>query len=397
MGTLGYRLIKGARNIRWGMRRGFALLQPHKFVRLAFLNVVRRNSVRLRSRRSEFAPPPLRATLRLTHSCNLRCLPCAQWGEKGVFRRAGERLSSKELSTEDWKDVIGEIAAFCPHIYFFGGEPLLRKDCLDIVSYASSKGSYVGINSNGTLLAGKGNDLIDSGLDYIIVSLDGTPEINNRIRLGKEDSARAVLAGAKELIQSKMKRRSITPIVELLMTVSSENAAGILDAAKQAKALDVDLFAISLGIFTTEPLAQESQRQFVADFGLEPEFFSGFVRDVARLPLLEIEKQIAHARRLWGSRFKQYPLPKVDIFSYFLEPERPLIPRPCRVPWLMMQIFPDGDLVFCSDFADLRAGNVRHEGALTAWNGPLSRAFRRRILERGIFPAEARCCDYYLH
>ena len=77
------------------------------------------------------------------------------------------------------------MAPFCPHIYFFGGEPFMCKDLLDLVRFAAAYGVVTGVNTNGNFLSGRGNDIIASALDYLIVSLDGPRAVNNLIRRGR--------------------------------------------------------------------------------------------------------------------------------------------------------------------------------------------------------------------
>ncbi len=61
-----------------------------------------------------------------------------------------------------------------------------------------------------------------------------------------------------------------------------------------------------------------------------------------------------------------------------------------------MQLMPNGDMAYCEDFPDLVTGNVREQEPLALWNNAASLAWRRRIRTKGIFPAESRCCSYYL-
>src|SRR5262249_47511499 len=126
-------------------------------------------------------------TLRMTNNCNLRCVQCAQWGERGVFKVPGRVRIAEEMTTEEWKRFIHRLAPHCPHIYFFGGEPFLRKDLLELVGHASRRNVVAGVNTNGNFLKGKSREVIKSGLDYLMVSLDGPKAINKQIRRGNLD------------------------------------------------------------------------------------------------------------------------------------------------------------------------------------------------------------------
>lgn len=79
-----------------------------------------------------------------TRSCNLRCKHC--------YRDAGVK-DTHELSTEEGKKLLDEIArAGFKIMIFSGGEPLLREDVFDLVSYARSVGLRPVLGTNGTLV-----------------------------------------------------------------------------------------------------------------------------------------------------------------------------------------------------------------------------------------------------
>jgi len=300
------------------------------------------------------------------------------------------------MTTDDWKRFIDRLAPACPHIYFFGGEPFLRKDLLQLVRYATDRCVLTGINTNGHFLSGLGEQIVGSGLDYLIVSLDGPPEINNRIRVGNTDAFQRTREGVEELTQAKSRLKSRYPLIEVCMTLTEENQYCILETARIAHQLGADYFLLGLGIFTTAELAAESSDAYRAELGTVPKFFDGFVRNVSSMDPSAIAGQIQDVKRLWRSRYKQCPPGRFDLNNYFLKPREPVKRQPCIVPWLTMQIMPDGQLTFCEDFADFTVGNIRDVDPLTLWNNGQSMKYRRRIRTKGVFPAESRCGNQYL-
>ncbi len=86
---------------------------------------------------------PLKAMIELTYRCNFRCAMCYLVD----FRSPGE------LSTEEVKDVLDQLAAMgCMVVTFTGGEPLLRKDFFEIAEYARKKRFAIRIFTNGTMI-----------------------------------------------------------------------------------------------------------------------------------------------------------------------------------------------------------------------------------------------------
>jgi MoaA/NifB/PqqE/SkfB family radical SAM enzyme len=366
-----------------------------KHGRLLVSRFWRRKLISLWYRHTDGAPAPINSVVRVTNGCNLRCRQCGQWGDEGVFRVMESQAMPRQLSTSEWKTVLERLVSFCPHVYFFGGEPFVRKDVLELVRTVSRRAT-VGINTNGTLMKGKGHEIVSSGLDYMIVSLDGPQEVNNKIRIGSANGYARVIEGVEELIRAKQDMHSRYPRIELLMTLTAENQHHISATAEIAKKLQVDKFAVGFGIFTTPALARESARLAREELGTDPKFFRSFVRDMGGMRAPVIEEQICEAGKLWGAAFKTYPPMKFDVREYFERPEQPLVNGPCLTPWTSIQILPNGDVAFCSDFPDFVVGNVAAADLLRLWNAQGSRAWRNRIRTKGILPAETRCCDYYL-
>jgi len=115
---------------------------------------------------------PLAVSWALTYKCNLSCEYCGLWRKGGV-----------DLSTKQVCRVLDEMQeAKVKYISFTGGEPLIRDDIGVIVNYAKLKGISVNLNTNGTLLLNKFEEI--KNVDSIQVSLDGDELINDEARGG---------------------------------------------------------------------------------------------------------------------------------------------------------------------------------------------------------------------
>ena len=78
---------------------------------------------------------------------------------------------------------------------FSGGEPLVRKDLVELASHATSKGMRAVISTNGTLITKeKARELKGVGLSYVGISLDGMEEVHDRFR-GVPGAFRKALEG----------------------------------------------------------------------------------------------------------------------------------------------------------------------------------------------------------
>ncbi len=112
----------------------------------------------------------------VTQKCNLKCVHC--------YAHATNEALANELSTEEGKELINDLAQFgAPVMLFSGGEPLVRKDLPDLAAYAVEKGMRAVISTNGTLITpGIARTLKSVGLSYVGVSIDGMQKINDKFR-----------------------------------------------------------------------------------------------------------------------------------------------------------------------------------------------------------------------
>jgi organic radical activating enzyme len=80
----------------------------------------------------------------------------------------------RELSTEEWKQILAKIwKAGIPHTIFTGGEPTLRKDLPELILYAEELGQVTGILTNGLSLGDSTylQKLLNAGLDHTMIVL----------------------------------------------------------------------------------------------------------------------------------------------------------------------------------------------------------------------------------
>ena len=91
---------------------------------------------------------PITGSFELTFRCNLRCAHCYC-----NLSANDQDAIEKELSTEEVFNILDQIAeAGCLWLLITGGEPLLRKDFLEIYTYAKKKGFLITLFTNGTLI-----------------------------------------------------------------------------------------------------------------------------------------------------------------------------------------------------------------------------------------------------
>ena len=146
-----------------------------------------------------------------TNTCNLRCTFC--FVTEGMTREGGF------MEFDLFKKIIDDspdLEHLCMHNW---GEPLLHKDIFKMIEYAKNKGvNYVVMNTNGTLLTDKMIDqIVDSKLDIIRFSIDGSAETFKRVRgveLKKIEQNINKLKNVKEIRRPELKMGVVFTIEE---------------------------------------------------------------------------------------------------------------------------------------------------------------------------------------
>ena len=122
----------------------------------------------------------------LTYRCNLACEHC--YLDAGPKPLVGtENFADRsELGTEECFKVIDELATFAPECVTIltGGEPLLRRDILEIVRRAAERGLWVVVGTNGVRITENvARRLAEAGARGLSLSLDALdPDRHDRFR-----------------------------------------------------------------------------------------------------------------------------------------------------------------------------------------------------------------------
>lgn len=110
-----------------------------------------------------FGRPVSNIRIAVNSGCNLRCVYC---------HREGELKPENPLPIEDIIAILNIARELgIKSIKFTGGEPLLRKDIVDIIR-AVPQGIESSMTTNGTLLGPCAQELRDAGLSRVNISLD---------------------------------------------------------------------------------------------------------------------------------------------------------------------------------------------------------------------------------
>ena len=266
------------------------------------------------------APKPEAIDIYPTFRCNLKCVHCNSW-------RHGKRIG--ELSSDTWQRIIDQLAAWLGpfRLRICGGEPLVRKDTVDLISHAHGLGLFTVLSTNGTLIdQAMARRIAKSGLDYVAVSLDSLrPERCDRWR-GKE----GVFDGTVRAIDLL---RGRVPTVKVNTTIMKGNLGEIADIIDfcQDRGLRVSFQGLGGknlggGKFTTP----SADPEWPDDEGAISDLFDALL--AADIPALDDSRAYLERMR-----------------TYYLEPNRGQreSARRCQVFRRNYRILHNGDVTFC--------------------------------------------------
>jgi len=177
---------------------------------------------------------PMTISIEPTTACNLRCPECPS-GLRAFSRPTGN------LKQDFFRKTIDELHKQLIYlIFYFQGEPYINPGFLDMVKYAKDKGIYTITSTNGHFLNdANAKKTIESGLDRMIISVDGTTQETYE-NYRKEGNLESVLQGARNIVKWKKEMNSATPHTIFQFLVVKPNEHQIDEIYRIAEEIGID-------------------------------------------------------------------------------------------------------------------------------------------------------------
>jgi MoaA/NifB/PqqE/SkfB family radical SAM enzyme len=373
-------------------------------------------------------PMPTFVQLRVTNLCNLRCPMCGQWGETGIYRsdrspatatdgereraRIKELIGAKrQLALDDYVRLLDEIAPFQPIVSLFGGEPFLYPDLLPLVREVKKRGLTCTVITNGGRLEKHARELVEAGIDSIAVSIDGPPELHNRIR-GQADSFERAAAGVRAVARAREDLGRPVPMLIAILPITELNLTEIAPAIEILRELPIDTINVGLRWFVPKEAGARYELVMKETFGVRAESWKGFEfqwpngaggasHTKQMTDLVKLLKTLRRRRLLDSAMAKPWVsfVPDIrpeQVPSYFTDFDRVFGHSLCPVAWYFAQVEPDGEVCFCGDFPDYFIGNVRKQPFAEIWRGEKAQKFREKLAKEPL-PICNRCCGSFVY
>ena len=300
----------------------------------------------------------------ITGACNLRCRHCLSGSGK---KAAGELSTGAAKRIVDMCAELGVLT-----LNFSGGEPLLRTDIMEILSYASSKKMALELLTNGTMITEEViAGLNDTNVSSVQVSLDGIGPSHDSFR-GKPGAFDRAISGI-----SALKKGGFNIAVSAV--VHKKNIPEIPSLIDLAIDAGVALFKTTL--FMPAGRGKHNELELM----LSPD-------DVKRFTNLLHEKKESVGDAIRISTEQIYPwLMKDDARSK--EGSSPPVygvNLGCTAGNSSFYITPDGKVAPCPFLRNFVAGDLRKESARDIWrHSPTFDIFRTMTPQK----LEGKCAD----
>lgn len=309
---------------------------------------------------------PAHLQVEITNKCNLRCLSC---------HRDLLYPKTTNMSFKKFKKMFDDVRPARINVSGLG-EPFLNPDVFKIIQYAKKSHCSVNCATNFTLVGNKIENLLDSGIDQIKISIDAANR-ETFLRIRKKDMYNILIENIRKLNSIKEERGIDKPGVRFNFALQKINIDELLDTIELAKSLNVNSMYVQYLVYIDR---EGRKAKLVSD--LSPQK----IKDI----LLKADKLtknygIMTNIDMWMRDF--------DLFWNNMQPSEYFVQnnKACYFPWFSSWIDADGTVRPCPIIPWKRnvahMGNVFNESFSKIWNNEKYQNFRRS-LARGERPTE---------
>jgi len=181
-----------------------------------------------------------------TNLCNLQCPVCYENRKKHDFEGA---RGYGRMKIKDFKKIVDELGPWVFRINLYGfGEPFLYDEIFEMIRYATDHDISVAITSNfNTINQDRINKIIDSGLEHLIISIDGIDqESYTKYKVG--GNYEKVINNIKQLFQTKKDKKAKYPFMDWQFLIMKHNVSFMDPATRIARDLGIGIRFSRIGV-----------------------------------------------------------------------------------------------------------------------------------------------------
>ena len=308
----------------------------------------------------------------ITHKCNLECIHCRS--------ASSPSLEERELISGEYIDQLLEelVSLGRPTLVLTGGEPLTRKDFMEIVDKIEKYNIPFRVQTNGLLLTDKiAKKLADASVLNVGIGLDGPEEIHDVIRNKRGAFKRAIKA-----IKILNKYEIPVHIEFTIMKLNLHYIRHTLDILDRE--VKIDTFLARSVIFSGRATP------FYDYFLLTPNEY----RQALYVLYNESKKRSFMVQSQDPLYFKINP-DLIKIYKKYGDIFSGNILSGCSACLNMLNIRPDGSVGICS-FIPYTIGNIKTQSLAEIWRNRLKYNFCRKLYNRELHGKCSRCPFKYI-
>ena len=348
--------------------------------------------------RSTCSWTPVSVKIGVNSVCNARCLTC-DVGTKNVetpfFRNNTTSELRPDMPFELATRIIDQLSSVRPQICIDSTEPLLYRDLGRLVRYVKSRRMSCLVLTNGLLLADRARKIVDSGLDELVVSIDGPAEVNDSVRRVPGLTEKA-FSGIQEMHRLKQRIGGSTgPKIKVNVVISEHTQHTLAELLSTLRDLEAGIAAVTLyhQNFISPEMSDAHNRAWGTELpvtaancasadpsNVDPDSLAAMVGTVERTDFP------------FRIRWVPYLRSPVALRRFYTAHLETIGSGRCLAPWMILRVRPDGETGIIARCIELSLGNCCESDILSIFNGAGIRRLRRILLDHGPLPACFRCC-----
>jgi radical SAM protein with 4Fe4S-binding SPASM domain len=312
-------------------------------------------------------PPLYMVVWRCTRNCVGNCMYCSY---------TKEYAKDQELSTEQAKHMVDEIHNFGAQWFgISGGEPLVRQDVFDVISYAEKEyGMNVSLITSGFMWNDELFEKLHKYEVHTAISIDGNEESNEIIRR-KGSYAKAVNA---------MKKLGSVGLLDCLVTTMTKY--NIKHMAHPA-ALAEEYKARMMVYHNLVPVGRASTN--MPDLAPTPEQYEEAFNEIYDIQRKLYGKVKVNVYSPFYARIVRQKNP-VDFWDWYHEG---YLGR-CTIGGNYIGITENGDYRSCGFHEGYRVGNVKDKHLSTAWDELQHSPLHLKLRDKSNIKGRCGVCEY---
>jgi radical SAM protein with 4Fe4S-binding SPASM domain len=299
---------------------------------------------------------PLVMSWNVTRECNMKCSHC--------YINATDKKLDNELTTQEAKNLMDQIYRVSrPLLILSGGEPLLRPDIYELISYGSKIGLKMGLGSNGSLIdEAAAKKLKKAGITTVSISLDSNVP-------AQHDEFRGVAGAWEKAVEACKALRRNNVLIQVNTTLTQQNYNQIDDIMALAESIGVENFHL----FFLVPTGRGTKLADISPSQYEEMITTTFAKTA---------NHTLNVRPSCAPQFMRIAKDMgVDMRQWI---------RGCIAGLYYCRIYPNGDVTPCP-YLPIKLGNVREKSFEEIWfNSEVFKALRNPKALKG----KCGVCEY---